>query len=371
VSVVQRLGYQPALDGVRGIAIALVVCFHAYGYPRDGYLGVDLFFVLSGFLITRLLLEEHARRGEISLRSFYLRRALRLGPALLALTAIVLAVAGARYLTDGDYEHFRRMAVGSLGGMLYVGNFVMAFVPNSIGPGLFHLWSLATEEQFYLLWPPVLSFLLVTGRRRLALPLIGVLVSLSAFEQVRLVYSDVPSRRYAFAPDSRSSSILIGCAFALAYDSAVARRQMLRLAKVGAIVVGFMLATNLGPLLFIGPLVLFGVGTGTVVVSALEPDSWARRALSFDPLVSLGRLSYSLYLWHLPVLVVLGADGGGNFGRNSVGIAVALAVAALSYRVIEQPFRRRREEARATAALAPPSSPPEALPAALSADSIR
>jgi peptidoglycan/LPS O-acetylase OafA/YrhL len=352
---VTRLGYQPGLDGIRGVAIAAVVAFHAFGWPRDGYLGVDLFFVLSGFLITTLLLEEHRERGRVSLRAFYRRRALRLVPALVVLVAAVVAVAAVRFVVTGDHEGFRKAWVGGLSGVTYTSNLLLAFDPKQLPVSLSHLWSLAAEGQFYVVWPAVL---LVVLRRRLALPLTVALIGLVLYRQVDLVLRDVPSWRYGFGPETRSSSILVGCLFALLATSTAARAKLRAWAPVGLILVGAMILLNLGPLLFVGPLVLFGLGAGTLVVAALEPGS-LRTALSVPPLVFLGRISYSLYLWHLPILVALGANARGGLSRELAGVAVALVAAFLSYRFVEQPFLRRKRRLR----LGPEAAVPAAAPA--------
>jgi peptidoglycan/LPS O-acetylase OafA/YrhL len=160
-----RLGHVPALDGIRGLAIALVVSMHAFGFPAGGFIGVDLFFVLSGFLITTLLLEEVEATGRISLRDFYERRVRRLLPALLVLLIVYSVVEAAR----------GRSVLPAVAGLFYFSNFsnflhLTAWRTNALD----HLWSLAEEEQFYLVWPPIL-ILLVRWRRLLAPLLLLVL----------------------------------------------------------------------------------------------------------------------------------------------------------------------------------------------------
>src|SRR5919198_6163322 len=144
----RRLGHRPALDGIRGVAIAAVVAQHAFGIPTAGYLGVDLFFVLSGFLITTLLLEEHAESGAISLRAFYRRRALRLLPALFVAISVLLLVE--LVLAATGRGHLRREATGALFGVAYVTDFARVYSSRVHAHTLDHLWSLAVEEQFYI-----------------------------------------------------------------------------------------------------------------------------------------------------------------------------------------------------------------------------
>jgi peptidoglycan/LPS O-acetylase OafA/YrhL len=341
---VKRLGYQPALDGVRGLAIACVVAYHAFGRPSGGFLGVDLFFVLSGFLITTLLLEEHAERGSISLRAFYRRRALRLVPALVAMLTVVLAVEAALALVGKG--HLRREAIAAGFGLGYVTDFVNAISPGTVPWSLSHLWSLAMEEQFYLLWPPILLVLGV--RRRAALAVLAGALALVAVRQVELMTSGAAYDRLQFAPDTRGSSIVIGCLFAVVFSTARSRRRL------ASPVVGGLALTVLAGLIFVGllrplfggPLLLFGAAVGVVIARALEPSSFEHRILTMRPLVGLGRVSYGLYLWHVPVLAAVAASGQagptGSFVRGAFGIALSLAAALVSYRVVEQPFLRRK-----------------------------
>ena len=169
-----RLGYQPALDGVRALAIAPVVALHAFGWPSEGSLGVDLFFVLSGFLITVLLLEEAASRGTFSLRRFWRRRAARLVPGLLLMLAV--------YVIFSRGSHPWAVAFGAT----YTANVATVIDPNAIPWSLGHLWSLAQEEQFYLLWPVILLMFLRT-RPDLLPPVIIGLVAAVVVEKIALL----------------------------------------------------------------------------------------------------------------------------------------------------------------------------------------
>jgi peptidoglycan/LPS O-acetylase OafA/YrhL len=364
---VRRLGYRPALDGVRGVAIAAVVGFHAFGWPNAGYLGVDLFFVLSGFLITTLLLEERAERGRVSLVAFYRRRALRLLPGLFAMLAVVVPVAVAAAWTDGDHGRLDRTLVVAGAGLGYATNFLLAGAGNKV-PALGHLWSLATEEQFYLLWPPLL-LLVLRARRRPALTVLGLTLGLVVLRQVELVRSGVPGHRLDFAPDTRGSSIVIGCLAAVAVQSGAVRAALTRLRGWPFLLVGVLLVLDQGRRLYEGPLVIFGLAAAVVVVRALEPGTIEHRLLSLRPLVGLGRVSYSLYLWHAPVLVALGvivagSPGSGGPLRQVGGVALSVAAAVLSYRFVEQPFlrRKRRLEQRRVAAQ-PAAAAPAGAPA--------
>ena len=332
-----------------------MVTFHAFGIPRGGFLGVDLFFVLSGFLITSLLLGEQASRGRISLSNFYVRRALRLLPALLAFLAVSLTVqiiaAGVRHdlARAVVLDQLRNCAVAAF----YVSNFVLAGGGVDVLPaGLSHLWSLAAEEQFYLLWP----LLLVCGlarRRRWAGIVLTVAIAFVALRQFQLVLSGVPSHRLGFGPDTRSGSILIGCLFAVLRANERGARRLASFARVAlplALVLAYLvIVANLGRTLFVGPLTLFGLCAGVVIVAVLDERCSLRRWLSRRPLVYLGRLSYSLYLWHLPIFTALGvalvgANGAAGAPRAAAAVAASLVAAALSYHFVETPFLRRKRQ---------------------------
>jgi peptidoglycan/LPS O-acetylase OafA/YrhL len=211
----QRLRYLPALDGLRGVAIALVVSWHAFGWPARGFLGVHLFFVLSGFLITTLLLQEWQQRGTISLRSFYRRRALRLFPGLAALLVAYTALHLVRSVV-GTAEHDLATALKAVAySAFYVTNVVQASGVVLPVP-LNHLWSLAAEEQFYLLWP-LLLVLALRFRAPVGLVEAGLVgaVGLVALERVRLGVEDASFARLYYGPDTTFDPILIGCLLGL------------------------------------------------------------------------------------------------------------------------------------------------------------
>jgi hypothetical protein len=205
IPAVKRLGYAPALDGLRGVAIALVMLHHADVLP-GGYIGVDVFFVLSGFLITTLLLEERAAQGRISLRGFYRRRARRILPALITLLLgylVVVALAGG--------SGIRAVALGGF----FTGNAVQAFAnPNPLaqnGLGLAHLWSLAEEEQFYLLWPVVLILL---ARTRRLIPALATILAVALVWRGVLAAEGASFYRIYYGPDTHADGLLAGALLA-------------------------------------------------------------------------------------------------------------------------------------------------------------
>ena len=359
------LGYRPALDGVRAIAIAIVVVHHTIGFPVNGFFGVDLFFVLSGFLITTLLFEEHARRGQVSLGGFYRRRALRLLPALFALLAafFVIACIGAAL---GETQ-LDRALLGVAAGIGYFTNLVVAFggaagktaLPNELG----HLWSLAIEEQFYLVWPVILLFVF-RARPRLALVGLVAALALITAQQVRLYLQGASEERIAYGSDTRSTSIVVGCMLAAALLTA-ARPGVLRLARVlapfGAASFGILLLASPGARMF-APWSLAVAFVGAwLIVLALDSRSLFGRTLSVPPLVFLGRISYALYLWHVPVYVTFGLTDTPEW-MDVPALGLSLACATASYYLVERTFLRRRHrpaaEPRAdSAALTPALSP--------------
>jgi peptidoglycan/LPS O-acetylase OafA/YrhL len=336
------LGHVPGLDGLRGIAILLVLGGHAHQLIPGGAFGVDLFFVLSGFLITSLLVSEWSSSGGISLRAFFRRRAFRLLPALVfMLGAWTLAAAVFRP------ERLQGILLGDVLGLAYLTNVFLGIsgVPE---PAFGHLWSLAQEEQFYLLWPPLL---LLALRRHIAprVLLVSLLALATAviFHRLALEDQGATEERLWYMPDTRADPIILGCAAGLAFSTSLLRTFPLwiptALLPAGLwIVMGHY---GLWSLLF--PFVSASLLLGIV----LHRRWWFARAMGVAPLRYLGRISYGLYLWHWPLVVVLGWR---------LGIPIAVAVAALSYRCIEQPFLRRKRRAPDVAST---STRPAAIPA--------
>lgn len=336
----RRLGYTPALDGLRGIAIGIVLLEHFALLPGNAFLpvtgGLDLFFVLSGFLITTLLLEEHAEAGRISLPGFYARRARRLLPGLFVMLAVFAVIAVARGIDPlPDLARYG----------FYTANITTALAPDSVTTsGLGHLWSLAEEEQFYLVWP--LLLLLFMRVRRLLLPLTVALAAALILWRAHLALAGVGWQLY-YRPDTHSDGLVIGAVLAI-----VLRRRPLLLpaglqpwlvaAFAGWCVVGPYFAWEI-----VGRPVLEILCAGLVLAAATE--SQLSVGLSWRPLVWLGKISYSLYLWHFMILW--------SFGWDPLrALPVSFAAAWLSYRFIEQPFRRHRRAFMGSALPAPVSA---------------
>ena len=356
-----RLGYRPALDGLRGVAIALVVAFHAFGRPRGGTLGVDLFFVLSGFLITALLLEEHETTGRIDVRRFYLRRARRLLPALAVLLASFLLV-GVAAAAAGSFQP--RIFVGIGAAVTYSSNIVVAASPSAVPAGLVHLWSLAAEEQFYLVWPLVVVLLLRIGSVRLVAKALVVLIALAVVYRVQLVMRGASTGRVYYAPDTHADSLLIGCVFACCFVRGALPRAILSRTRARSTVGGAAFCLVIATALLITQLPWrmayellviptgFALAAGILIASAVSGGSVLAHALSARPLVALGGISYSLYLWHLPVLVALAGTSRSLNLRSVTAVALAIVAAAASRRLVELPFLSRRRDADRTKAVA-------------------
>jgi peptidoglycan/LPS O-acetylase OafA/YrhL len=344
----QRLGHVPALDGVRGLAILLVIAFHFFGIT-GGATGVDVFFSLSGFLITSLLLEERAATGHVDLRAFYIRRARRLFPALAVVMVVYLVVTAA----VGDDR-----TIVALAGISYAANILLASGSSIFrGSGLTHLWSLAEEEQFYLVWP-VLLLLLARFRRTVALLAAGYIL-LSAW-RAGLWLHGAPTYRIYDGPDTRATALVAGAGLAV-----YRHRYGLRVGEWAgqlaacALLVGafFGWAVNVWPTL--GQPV-FELGSVLLIAAALSETSIAR-GLATRPMVWVGQRSYSLYLWQFVGGACIYLFGAGILA-TATGLAMAFLCADLSYRFVETPFRRRRG-ARPALASAPEGERSVAVPA--------
>ncbi len=348
-------GRRPWLDGVRALAVTAVVLYHGgVGWMPGGFLGVDAFFVLSGYLITSLLLKELDRTGRIDLWAFWGRRARRLLPALLAMLAAV-AVYGAVFLPTRQLTSLRDDAFATL---LYVANWRFIFSGTGYfaqfaDPSLLlHTWSLAIEEQFYLVWPLVVLALAVKRRRKAVVGLAVAVAAGSAGWMALLSARGASSNRLYFGTDTRAQSLLVGAALAgvLASPGARARlrskrvvAQVAGMAALVAIVTAGVRVTSDTALLYRGGFAAFALAVA-VVLAAVEcrPRTVAGRLLSIPPLPALGRVSYGVYLWHWPVFRVMTHAHTGLLGLPLLAarIAVTLAIAATSYRYLEQPVLR-------------------------------
>ena len=353
-----KLGHRPELDGLRGISILLVLLLH-FGVKLlpGGFLGVDIFFVLSGFLITSLLVQEQHRSGKISLRAFYIRRALRLAPALI----FYLVILGILALAFMNREKANEIHQGILLTLSYVSNWIFALNPRvKIGP-LGITWSLAIEEQFYLVWPLALSiaFRFKVPRRVIVYTVILAIVSVTLHRQ-SLVEGGALMRRLYYATDTRADALLVGCLVALLLGwNLIPHNRIVRLgvsviAAGGFVLVAYMAtaARMVDPNLYKSLFTMIEVAIGAVlIVLMLWPPGWALVVLRLPPLAWIGRISYGVYLWHWPIREMLCPDVYASSPWRLIATAIlSVTVAALSFYFVETPFLRLKEKfARATA----------------------
>jgi peptidoglycan/LPS O-acetylase OafA/YrhL len=394
--------YLPGLDGLRALAVTAVVAYHlGYGWAQGGLLGVGVFFTLSGYLITDILVGQFAAKGRMRLKDFWLRRARRLLPALFVMLAVVTVwVNGfARSFVPG----YRGDVIASA---LYVNNYwyieqhtsyYARFAPPA---PLDHLWSLAVEEQFYLVWPwVVLLMVWVAGRmmkrrrgngrhvnglaagaggagylsQRARWAMAGfalVLAAASAIEMAWLYHPGYDPTRVYEGTDTRAFGLLIGAAVAIVWPtrrggrtlSAGPRRLLDGAGLVGlAVIVLLVWRTNqYSPFMFRGGLVALSVATAVVVAAVATPGGLVGVALGWRPLRWIGVRSYGIYLWHYPIIVLSAPPGTAgspvSLVRAAAVVAATIVIAALSWKFIEEPIRRgglRRWTRRAVVGAAP------------------
>lgn len=353
-------GYIPGLDGIRAIAVLAVLLYHAdVPWMPGGFLGVDMFFVLSGFLITSIVLTEIEKTGRLNFKRFYIHRARRLLPALFAVLAFS-ALLAAVFAPDAMAALRRDIPAA----FFYATNWVYVAADQSYfdltgrPPLLQHLWSLAVEEQFYLIWPAVAVFAFRGGGRgrvrewaiigALASTLIMVVLSLlGGYPQPN------DGSRVYFGTDSHAMGLLIGAALATVWVPAklstkltVGARGLIDLsgfAALGLTVLVMMTSHSNASWLYWGGFLVFAVLVAVLIAATSHPASMLGRALSVQPLKWIGQRSYGLYLWHWPVFMVLRPgldvpfDGLADF---ILRMAVTFGLAELSYRYIEMPIRR-------------------------------
>ncbi|MSV99930.1 MAG: acyltransferase family protein [Actinobacteria bacterium] len=354
-SIGESISYRAGLDGIRAFAVLAVLCYHGgVSWVPGGFLGVDVFFVLSGFLITTLLLKELRSRETIGLVAFWARRARRLLPALF-LVLIFCAIFVLFFTTPGTYPSFGADALSSL---LYVANWHFIFQGSNYfalgaAPSLLeHTWSLAIEEQFYVLWPLILLGLFRIGARTKILfgvCLVGALASTAWMAW--LFHHGASLSRLYYGTDTHAECILIGAALALAFlalnRQPLSRRWQQVLGGAGWIglgLIGFLMwhTTFSDSFLYQGEFLLLALSAAALTLCAsVCARSVLTRLLSLGILVFLGRISYGLYLWHFPLFQWLSASRVHLSGWPLLGvrIGVTLVVAICSFFFVERPIR--------------------------------
>lgn len=352
-----RYSYAPALDGVRGVSMVLFMAYHFGLSELTGmWVGINLFFVLSGFLIVRILTSEHSAHGGIDILGFYRRRVRRLGPALLlvltsiAIWALFIAPEELRHRTGGDI----------LATLAYVQNWRLLvlddqyFADQGIPSPLRHAWTLSVEEQFYVLVPFLLLvlFRFVRSRRARAGVLFGLAGVSAVWSAVLGLHAMDDLPRLYYGTDVRAQSLLVGAGLGVllarngGHEPRLSRPVVLAAGAIG-------LASTIWSYLFIGPytgwmynlggLLLFSLGSAALVVACADPvGNVFARVLGWRPFAYAGRRAYGLYLWHWPIHLWLGNDciAGSVLLTGALGVLLTFVVAALSYRFIERPVIR-------------------------------
>ena len=348
-----HIQYRPGLDGLRALAVAAVFLYHArIDWLPGGFLGVDLFFVLSGYLITSLLLVEWEARNRIDLVRFWMRRARRLLPALVlvVLASLILASIFARQ----DLSHTRSDVVSSL---LYYMNWHLIVANHSYfnvmgNPSLLgHVWSLAVEEQFYIVWPLILvPCLVLVGRKRLPMLVIAGIAASAALMWILYNPGSDPSRVY-YGTDTRAFLLLMGILLALVWPYIERLRDavpLLELFGVAALVGTVLLFRNMqdfNPTFYRGGDLAASFCFVVLIAAVAHPRTGIGRALGVAPLRWVGERSYGIYLWHLPIiLLVAGVNVRSSPMVVAAEAAIVITAAALSFRYVEEPIRRGRAQ---------------------------
>jgi peptidoglycan/LPS O-acetylase OafA/YrhL len=376
----ERLGYVPSFDGMRGLTVMGVLFYHASvtGFLAGTPVLIDWFFVASGFLITTLLLDERSKTGGVSLKNFYIRRILRLFPAMYAMLALVLvAFLAVQAFDPAALKDYSLWWVEIVGAATYSYYLIAAFMPGQIAGVIGHVWTLTVEEHFYLIWPLLLLATLRRSTRRSDRSLIiGCVVFVAVMVAIRVGFQDVINfsptsisftdadhvtlrgvlyRIAAFRPDS----IVLGCLAAFVAKAIprpvpdLVRRWLAVLGPIAWVLfVAVLVLAGRAPGfdLFGGVVYQFAI-LGLVPLTLdlyLRPETPYARALSIRPFRWLGVRSYGIYLWHVPVVLPFVAVLSATYGltRTVLGTFVAalgVGVGALSFRFIERPFLRLKE----------------------------
>jgi peptidoglycan/LPS O-acetylase OafA/YrhL len=354
----RRLGHVPALDGLRGVAVLLVIVWHTEGVlvptkvtlvpgPLKGaYIGVDIFFVLSGFLITSLLLGEHLDRGRIRLGAFYQRRALRLLPALYALLLIHVCYTAATGLS------LHTAWLGVRAALVYMSNWAWKWDGLKSDGALGHLWSLSVEEQFYVVWPAVMIGLLALRRRVSTVTAIMTAAIVAVAVHRAVMWHNGTSWLFLYLrTDTRADSLLVGALLAHLWVRGWSpRRGVVATAWCATLILGGTVV-RVGPtraFMYLGGFTLVALCTAAVILAAVDGRWVVTRVLELRPLRAVGRVSYGLYLWSLPVFIAVNryGTGWGAPARVVVGLVIAAALTVLSWTFLERPIMGLRNRRR-------------------------
>jgi peptidoglycan/LPS O-acetylase OafA/YrhL len=375
-----NISYIPALDGVRGVAIITIMGFHGGVFlTSGGFYSLDTFFTLSGFLITSLLITEWQTSGRIGLRAFWARRARRLLPGLFVML-LGVAFFSAFLVPAGTYPTLR---ADSLSSLFYFANWHFIadgsnyFIRTGPTSPLIHMWSLAVEEQFYLVWPLIVLGILTLCRSRRVLLVVCVVGACASAIEMAALYSPADVDRVYYGTDTRAQSLLVGAALAVGlslwgdwrrrrgnplaagdrrlrgiggdsawYIHTAYGRWAAAAVGLGGLVGSALLWTQVSyndPFAFRGGFLLASLATAAVLFCVVcAQRSGVARSLSVAPLRYIGRISYEMYLWHYPLFLYLDAAriGIGGLALFGVRAAATVAAATVSYYVVGRPVRR-------------------------------
>ncbi|OOC63035.1 acyltransferase family protein [Paenibacillus ihbetae] len=348
--------YMPGLDGLRALALIGVMAYHwGFGFASGGFLGVSLFFVLSGYLITDILTSQWHHHRRIDLKDFWVRRFRRLLPAIMLMLILIVA-----WVTLFDRERLPNLRGDVLGAITYISNWQFIFQQQSyfesfgLPSPLGHFWSLAVEEQFYLLWPLImLAGLKLFPKRGQLFTFIAAGALLSAAVMGVLYQPGTDPSRVYYGTDTRAFGLLIGAGLAIVWPSwrlsasaAPGVKRSLNLIGMLALLVVLLMmwkADRYDPFLYRGGMFLFSIAAAVLVAVLAHPAAGLSRLFSGKPLLWLGVRSYGIYLWHYPVLILFSPPSGVSglsLPQIILQVAASIVLAALSWKYVEQPIRR-------------------------------
>lgn len=353
----RRLTHNGALDGLRGVAVLLVLMRHSFelvpgGFGPEwlddflggGYFGVDIFFVLSGFLISSLLLDERESNGAVRMRSFYGRRALRLMPALVVMLGVVSIV----LVLDGETWSSLWPTVRS--SLFYYQNWHSVWDETHLAAEFGHLWSLSIEEQFYIVWPVVLLAMVALWKRQsVRVAALALSVLWVVWYRIQVWNSGVGWAYVFVRTDTRIDALLIGCLVAFLFQWQVVRARAVHIAAWGGLAVVLATVARTNPLqayVYKGGLTLGAIGVGCMVLAIAEGTWRGARLFDVKPLRAVGKVSYGLYLWHFPIFVLLMRHSAtwSSGVRVVVGLVLSGVVTAVSWYVVERPALKLKDK---------------------------
>lgn len=350
-----KLRYMPGLDGLRAIAVLGIIVYHLNPqWLSGGFLGVDTFFVISGYLITSLLIFEYYREGTVDLKAFWIRRLKRLIPAVYFMVSAVLVLV--LLLKPGLIIDIKRDAIAAF---LYVSNWwyisqnVDYFNQFAIAP-LKHLWSLAIEEQFYVVYPLLIYFLFKILKRKNIIITLWIISILSLFTMAIVFWVTGDSSRVYFGTDTRLQTLLLGCILGFLWNPFSLKKTTYTISFIGINLSGIIAFITLIILMFMisdhdhwiyqGGFYFISLITLFVIASSVHPSSILAKLLSFKLLTYIGKRSYSLYLWHFPIIVLMHSyfvQGQIPNYIYIIDVIVMFIMAEFSYQFIENPIRKK------------------------------